>query len=151
MEERKPHFSIINLMPGFALGANELKHTAGSLIEGSNAIVLGLLLGSTSPVARPGSVIDIRDVARIHVEALDEVKVPKSKSFLLDTGKTTLDDAIDLVKKNFHGAAEILPLNGTCPTVFQNIDASETVATFGPLASYEESINGIVAQYLALK
>ena len=77
--------------------------------------------------------------------------MPQSRDFILNTGKTTLEDAIGLVKKNFPDIVETLPLNGTCPTVFLNLDASETIATFGPLRSYEDTIKDLVAQYLALR
>ena len=45
LEEKKPHFSIVNIMPGFILGRNELVTVAEDLLNGTNVVVLGPVLG----------------------------------------------------------------------------------------------------------
>lgn len=45
LAEKKPHFSIVNIMPGFILGRNELVTVAEDLLNGTNAVVLGPVLG----------------------------------------------------------------------------------------------------------
>ena len=45
LEEKKPHFSIVNIMPGFILGRNELVKVADDLLNGTNVVVLGPVLG----------------------------------------------------------------------------------------------------------
>ncbi|KAK9260647.1 hypothetical protein V1519DRAFT_492466 [Lipomyces tetrasporus] len=113
--ESRPHFSIVNIMPGYVVGANELVSDASKAGAGSNGVVMAVVMGQKSPLARPASVVHVQDVARIHVAALDELRVPGSKSFLLDSGRLSFDEAIDIVTKHFPEAVKdgTLPLGGS--------------------------------------
>ena len=92
-------------------------------------------------------------MARIHVESLDEKKVVGSKSFLLDAGPMTFDDALEVAKKEFPEAVKsgILPLGGHLPATFQILDTSDTVKTFGKMYTYPEAAKEIIGQYVELK
>lgn len=159
--EKKPGFSVVNIMPGYVIGRNELIKEAKALVGGSNAIALSIVLGSESaPGKRPLMVSHLQDVARIEVAALDEGKVAlgagESKSYLLDGGSANngvdFDDAKEVVRKAFPEAVESgkLKLGGGIEGAKLNIDASETVETFGELRSYEDAVKSIVGQYLEL-
>ena len=50
LEEKKPRFSIVNIMPGFILGRNELVTVAEDLLNGTNVVVLGPVLGQQMDV-----------------------------------------------------------------------------------------------------
>jgi hypothetical protein len=153
ISEKNPHFTVVNVQPGYVLGPNALIEDAEALVSGSNALVLSIVKGAKGPVARPGTVSDVRDVARVHVESLDEKKVVGNRSFVLDVGNVVLDDANEIVRKAFPEAAEkgLLPLDGTIPAVWQKLDVRETVEVFGKLRGYEESVRDVVGQYLQLK
>ncbi|KFY29987.1 hypothetical protein V494_08338, partial [Pseudogymnoascus sp. VKM F-4513 (FW-928)] len=143
LKEKKPHFSIVNLMPGYVIGANELATSPAKLAEGSNALVIGIILGGKPPGNRPCSITDVRDLARVHVEALDESKVRESSSFILkQSGELTFDDANDIVRKHFPAAVAsgIVPLGGSIGSAFQNLDGSAADKVFGTLRSYEEAV-----------
>ncbi|KAK9430306.1 hypothetical protein V1505DRAFT_400334 [Lipomyces doorenjongii] len=135
LAERRPHFSIVNV---------------GS---GSNGVVMGVFMGQKTSVARPCAVVDVQDVARIQVAALDERRVEGSKSFLLDSDSVSFDDAIDIVKKYFPEAVKdgTLPLGGSIPAVHLHLDVSDSIRTFGPLKNYETQVRSVVAHYLALQ
>jgi nucleoside-diphosphate-sugar epimerase len=152
LAEKKPHFSIVSIMPGFILGRSELVTVAEDLLNSTNVVVLGPVLGHQMP-ARPCEVVDVRDVARIHVGALDEKKVVGSKSFLLDAGRMSFDDANEIAAREFPDAvkAGILPLGGSIPSKFHKLDTSDTVKTFGPMHTYEEAAKEVIGQYLELK
>ncbi|TVY44050.1 putative uncharacterized oxidoreductase, partial [Lachnellula occidentalis] len=73
--EKKPRFSIVNVMPGYVIGRNALAMSARELQSGSNNVVLGLVTGNVRKEAQLATVVDVRDVARVQVEALDGRKV----------------------------------------------------------------------------
>ncbi|KAK9330058.1 hypothetical protein V1520DRAFT_391716 [Lipomyces starkeyi] len=153
LADRRPHFSIVNVMPGYVIGANELVSDASKVGSGSNGVVMGIVMGQKASVARPCSVVDVQDVARTHLAALDEQRVEGSKSFLLDSDKVSFDDAIDIVKKYFPEAVKdgTLPLGGSIPAAHLRLDVSDTIKTFGPLKNYEAQVKSVVAHYLALQ
>ncbi|TVY33121.1 putative uncharacterized oxidoreductase, partial [Lachnellula subtilissima] len=73
--EKKPRFSIVNIMPGYVIGRNALATSARDLQNGSNNVVLSLVTGNVREEPQLATVVDVRDVARVQVEALDEGKV----------------------------------------------------------------------------
>lgn len=139
-------------MPGYVLGSNALATTAPSLVEGSNALVLSLLLGSVAASPKPATISHLRDVARIHVGALDFQKVPRSTSIVVDAGKIRLEDAKGVVQKYFPDAVQkgVLKLDGSQPDAHIKFDNSATVEVFGELDGYEEAVKDLVGQFIAL-
>ena len=105
-------------------------------------------------------VLDLRDVARVQVNALDEEKVVlgagESKGYLLDGGSSVkgveFDDAKDIVKKAFPGAVADgkLELGGGVERAGLVIESSETVEAFGEMGGYEGMVKDVVGQYLEL-
>jgi nucleoside-diphosphate-sugar epimerase len=150
-EERKPHFSIVHVMPSYVYGANELVIDARSVASGSNAMIMALVLGKTAPNASPGTVVHVDDVARIHVGALDENKVPGNANFLASIS-AEFEDTLEIARKQFPEAVQDgrLPLGGKRATLLVNFDIEETVKVFGPLKSFEEMVKSVVGQYLEL-
>lgn len=51
MDEKKPHFSIVNIMPGLIVGRNELTTVAEDLLKSTNVFILGPVLGLQVPAA----------------------------------------------------------------------------------------------------
>lgn len=153
IKEKNPGFTVVNVMPGYVIGRNELINDADSLISGSNALILSIVKGLKSPGARPGTVTDIRDVVQIQVGSLDETKVVGNRSFLLDIGHVVFDDANDIARRAFPEAVEsgVLPLGGSIKPVWQSADVTETLKVFGPLKSYEDMVVSVVGQYVDLK
>jgi nucleoside-diphosphate-sugar epimerase len=149
--EAEPSFSVVHVLPGYVFGANELVTDAKSVVSGSNAFVMGTILGTKAPSAIPGAVVHLDDVARIHVGALDEKKVPASTNFLVSI-PAQFDDALEIAKRLFPEAVEDgrLPLGGSMPTLPLTVDVQPTIDVFGPLKSYEEMVKGVVGQYLKL-
>lgn len=148
-------------MPGYIIGRNELVTSSEALISGSNALALNIVLGSEpTPGKRPMMVLDLRDVARVQVNALDEEKVVlgagESKGYLLDGGSSVkgveFDDAKDIVKKAFPGAVADgkLELGGGVERAGLVIESSETVEAFGEMGGYEGMVKDVVGQYLEL-
>jgi nucleoside-diphosphate-sugar epimerase len=51
VDEKKPHFSIVNIMPGLIVGRNELTTVAEDLLTSTNVFILGPVLGLQVPAA----------------------------------------------------------------------------------------------------
>lgn len=108
------HFSLVNLMPGFVLGPEELARSKQEAMKGSNLVLgwlffdmgLGPWLGSAAGEDPPmlAETVHLEDVVEAHIKALDIDKVPgKERNFLLcsngPTGPVVMD-AADTVRKN---------------------------------------------------
>jgi hypothetical protein len=156
VEEKKPHFTVVNLMPGYVLGRNELATKAEELLNGSNVYVLGIVLGFFDGVKREAYTTPVTDLARIHVEALED-KVKGNQSFLLIHGNHSPDFDFNVVneiaKTEFADAVAdgILKPVGSTVAVYQQIDASATTKLFGTLDTFENASRAAIAQWVELK
>jgi hypothetical protein len=105
----------------------------------------------TAPNASPGTVVHVEDVARIHIEALDEKKITGNANFIASVS-VQFKDALEIVARLFPEAVQDgrLPLGGKRATLPVTIDIQETLDIFGPLKGYEEMIKSVVGQYLEL-
>ena len=98
MAEKKPQFGLVNVMPAFVAGKNELAKTRKAVNGGTNALFLNVLLGVQNPDGLWSLTCHVDDVARVHVQALDEGLVKDGANLGvvyngLDGG-STWDDAI---------------------------------------------------------
>lgn len=107
------HFSIVNIMPGWILGPEELARTKQEAFKGSNLILgwlfkelnlapfLGLPASEETPLL--SETVHLDDVVEGHVNALDVSRIQgKCRNFLLCSDAPTgpvLMDAVDIVKK----------------------------------------------------
>jgi hypothetical protein len=79
-------------IPRYVLGRNVHANTPEQFYEGTNAVFLNLLTGDTDPTTPPEDVVFVHvdDVSWLHVLALDQTKVAKSKpvqNFFISRGK----------------------------------------------------------------
>jgi hypothetical protein len=152
--DKNPHFTVVNVMPSYVLGANKLVTHSSKVSGGTNGLVMAVAMGMNMPTRRPGTVISLQDVARVHVASLDEQKIPGNKNFVFHTEqKMAFDDVNEIAKKNFREAVAdgTIPLGGSIPTTYVNIDIREEVKLFGPLQTHEEMVVSVLDQYVTLK
>ena len=111
--ESNTHFSIVNIMPGWTFGAEELAQSKQEAFKGSNLILgwlffdlslapfLGLPADEDAPLL--SETVHLDDVVEGHVNALDTDKVPGHyRNFLLCSDSPNgpvLMDAVDIVRK----------------------------------------------------
>jgi len=156
VKEKKPEWDVINIMPSFVVGDNEIITDPKWISDSTVAAAFAQVLGSDSGWgAVPSTSVHVADVARIHVEALDP-KVEGNQNFLaVSEGErgTRWEEAIEIVNRNFPEAVKkgILPNNGKASTKRTKVDASRTENVFGfKFQSYEEQVKSVVKQYLGL-
>jgi nucleoside-diphosphate-sugar epimerase len=156
IEAKKPHFTIVNVMPTFVIGKNELVTDSKHITDGTNFIPMQIILGNKNTTPFTGNIAVLEDVALVHVGSLDEKKVRGNANFLVTSGDgidgVTLDSALEIAKKHFPEAVEkgILPLGGTTPTSLLRLDVSPTEKVFGPMKTYEDAVKSVVAHYIEL-
>lgn len=107
------HFSIVNILPGWILGPEELTQSKREAFQGSNVILgwlfadlslapyLGLPAGQDAPFL--SETVHLVDVVESHVKALNLDKVPgRYLNFLLCSDTPTgplMMDAVDIVRQ----------------------------------------------------
>jgi nucleoside-diphosphate-sugar epimerase len=84
MASKHPHFTIVNVMPTFVIGANELVTDPKRITNGTNFLPMEVLLRVKNRDAFIGQISFLDDVARVHVVTLDEEKVKGKPEFLGD-------------------------------------------------------------------
>jgi nucleoside-diphosphate-sugar epimerase len=156
IKEKKPEWDVINIMPSFVVGDNELITDPKLISDGTVSAAFAQVLGGDSGWgAVPSTSVHVDDVARLHVEALNP-KIEGNQSFLaVSEGErgTRWEESIDIVNRNFPEAVKsgIFPNNGTASTKRTKVDASRTEKVFGfKFQSYEEQVKSVAKQYLSL-
>ena len=155
IETEKPSFDVINVIPGFFIGKNELVTDAKNVLSGTNAFAFAPILGHVSDQALVGSVNHVDDVAKVHLLSLDP-KVEGNQDFGVQAGGTdgiVWDRSIEIVKRRFPEAVKDgrLPASGRQPTKKILYDTSRTEKVLGiKFASYEDAVVSVTEHYLEL-
>lgn len=154
MAEKKPHFDVVNILPSFIIGKNELVTDPKHITDGTNGIAFGQVLGKDNPAPTPGTSVHLNDVALIHVLAMEK-QVPAQDYVVSGEGVkgTVWSDALDYVKKHFPEEVKngVLPLGGKALTKKVKVDSSKTEEAFNmKLKGYEEQVLSVTRHYLKL-
>ncbi|KAH0543133.1 hypothetical protein FGG08_002559, partial [Glutinoglossum americanum] len=151
MARERPEFEVVYLHPSFVEGRNDLAMNTREAMKGTNAIVLGIVLGQKLGSNASASVHN-EDVARVHVQALNP-EIPGNTSYILNQ-KARWEDVKSIVQREFPDAVQkrLLPNNGSAETHEVTIDASLTEDTFGfTHLGFEEQVKSVVGHYLELR
>ncbi|KAF6787091.1 3-beta hydroxysteroid dehydrogenase [Colletotrichum sojae] len=155
IDEEKPSFDVVNIMPSMVIGRNELNATKEEVAGGTNNNVLAPLLKTALPLPVLGVSVHVNDVARAHIQALDP-DIPGNRSFICSSGGlegTKWNDAKEIARRCFDRAVSdgLLPLEGNTMTRPIRLDASETEQIFGwKFLGFEEQVKSVVEHYLEL-
>lgn len=158
VEQQKPTFDVIHIMPSFLIGRDGLALGADALTNsGSNTAVLCIVLNTPFPIPgpKPNTAVHIDDTARIHILALDPA-IKGNQSFIASSnGQDGMewDHAKTIVETHFPEAVKegVLANSGSSGTVVRNVDVQKTEETFGiKFATYEEQVVSVVGHYLDL-
>ncbi|KAK5168166.1 uncharacterized protein LTR77_006734 [Saxophila tyrrhenica] len=156
MYRSQPKFDMITIHPAFVGGRNDFATSTEELLTGTNMGFFAPILGQEvveKVGPRVAGLVDVGDVAKAHIESLDE-KVAGNQAFLLTNkgGDVAWNDAKAVVQKKFPDAVgKQFPNNGSVePHFWSRTDIEKTEKTFGKLTSFEETIEGLAGQYLEL-
>jgi nucleoside-diphosphate-sugar epimerase len=148
-------FDVINIIPSFIIGRNELVDDPKSLLDGSNGLPLGPILGHKKGSSTPSLSVFLDDVAEIHIAALDP-SIEGNQNFVASSGGlsgTVWDDGVEIARRRFQDAVQsgLLPLGGSAPRHLVMVDASKTETVFGmKFRAFEDQVVSLVSQYVDL-
>ncbi|KAL8831102.1 MAG: hypothetical protein Q9191_001051 [Dirinaria sp. TL-2023a] len=163
------HFSIVNLMPGWVLGPEELARNRKEAFLGSNLVLgwlfsdqanltplLGFYSGHNPPAF--SLTVHLDDVVESHIKSLDtEIVLGKYRSFLLASGSPRgpiFMDAADIVRKELpkEVADGKIPFAGKLDTLPIPFDATPTERDLlgHPFRSFEEQVTETIKWYVGL-
>lgn len=154
MEEEKPEFEFVNLLPTVVLGPDELANNAAELVAAGNSLALGPLLDANMP-QMAGATVHVDDVARAHIDAL-KPSVQGNKEYILSSDApdgVDWEHAQNYVSKFFPEAVEngTLKLGASMMARTWRLDTRETEKEFGwKFVSFTETLKELVEQYLKL-
>ena len=157
MVEKKPAFDLVNILPSYVQGENELVFRKEDVHNGSNDVMINLVLGFQSTLPRRASTVFVDDVAKVEVLALDPKFANGGEDFIAagsPSGKSIQwNDVTEIARKLFSEAVEkgVLPLGGNQETIEANYDVSKTEEVFGfRFAGLETQVKSLVGQYVEL-
>lgn len=155
------------------IGRNVHAKTTEQLFDGTNVVFLALLTGNSDPNGPPelGQAVHVDDVALLHVLALDQNKVKKSKgieNFFVSESKYTVhpiegdsltqidliwDDVTKIASEKFPKAVASgqLPATGTKKSKPGIADSSKAEKVLGrKVKTIEDMVTDLTNQYLEL-
>jgi nucleoside-diphosphate-sugar epimerase len=159
MRENETSFDVVHILPTGVMGRDYLVLKPEDAVSGTNAWMLGAVLGNKSDRKLPGATVRNEDVARLHVEALQKDKI--SEGVYLASSNTPKDsfegnrfeDVPEIVSRLFKEEVEkgILRNDGFQGSAKNCIDARKTEETFGwEFAGFEEQVKDVVGWYVGL-
>ncbi len=157
LTKNKPHFTVINLMPGLVIGHDELAKTWRDLNKGSNQQSLRHLRGDKVPTKLPSQTVFVDDVAKVHALALNTKKVATTQNFLLSSSANIGSPwyrTLEIVKKEYADQVKKgwLSLDGEQPINRVMIDDGKTKKVFNiNFAGFDKQIRSLLDQYVLLK
>jgi nucleoside-diphosphate-sugar epimerase len=157
MAERKPSFEVVNIQPTFVIGRDDTVVDAAGTIKGTNAMIMGPLLGHAAENPNPGATVHIDDVAKLHVRSL-KPDIPGNKNYVATCNPPSgieFADSFSIAKNKFpKECAEGIFKVDTTPkpqTVPVKIDSSLSEKTFGLVfKSFEEQVVSVAGHYIEL-
>lgn len=151
IKEHSTSFDVVNIMPAWVFGRDELSTTTKDLMGRAGALVIKILTGVKTEHPVNEAVVSVEDVAAAHILALNP-SVAGNQSFVLGRLEK-LDDAVAFAKKAFPEAFEsgIFKEGGFQTTVSIPMDDSETEKQLGlRQTSYEDIVKAVAGQFLEL-
>ena len=161
MDTQNPRFDLVLVQPAYVQGRNDLLTRAADVRNGSNDVMMDLLLGKLHDTtnARYANTVLVDDVAHVFTQSLT---IPlgegvKRKNFLAcgsPSGKgIEWDDVLGIVGRVYPEAVKEgkLDLGGTQKSLTISYDVSDSETAFGlKFKGLEEQVRSVVGQYLEL-
>lgn len=155
--QRKPHYDIVHILPGYVQGRNEPVTSAKELSErvSSNTHMVQYVLGAKDEGGAPSNLVLLDDVAAAHVAALSSENVSDGERFIATHPEEIPWDTIDpIVKKLFPSEVEsgLLPLGGSQIGFYVPYDPTKTTEKLGiKFHGAEDMVKSLISQLVELK
>jgi nucleoside-diphosphate-sugar epimerase len=157
MASKKPTFDLVNILPSYVQGRNELVTRKEDVHNGSNDVMVDLVLGAKGDRPRKANTVFVDDVAKVEVLALDPKLAKNGDNFIAAGSPSGMsiewNDVTQIVGKLFPDAVKsgILPLGGDQESISTSYDVSKTEEAFGfKFAGLETQVKSLIGQYVEL-
>ncbi|KAL8998982.1 MAG: hypothetical protein Q9169_002088 [Polycauliona sp. 2 TL-2023] len=153
LAKNKPHFTVINLLPGHVVGHDVLAKTSKDLNKGSNQQTLRHLRGEDVSTNMPSQTVFIDDVAKVHALALNTKKIAGSQNFVL-TSHALWYRPKEIVKEEYKDAVKKgwLSLGGEQPSNPVKVEAGASAKAFNiKFAGFDKQIRSLLDQWVHFK
>jgi nucleoside-diphosphate-sugar epimerase len=157
MASKKPAFDLVNILPSYVQGRNELVTRKEDVHNGSNDVMMDLVLGAKGGRPRKANTVFVDDVAKVEVLALDPKLAKNGDNFIAAGSPSGMgiewNDVTPIVGKLFPDAVKsgILPLGGDQESIPVSYDVSKTEEAFGfKFAGLETQVKSLIGQYVEL-
>jgi nucleoside-diphosphate-sugar epimerase len=157
MASKQPTFDLVNILPSYVQGRNELVTRKEDVHNGSNDVMVDLVLGAKGGRPRMANTVFVDDVAKVEVLALDPKLAKDGDNFIAagsPSGKSIeWNDVTRIVRRLFPDEVKsgILPLGGDQETISVSYDVSKTEKAFGfRFAGLETQVKSLIGQYVEL-
>ncbi|TVY84575.1 Short-chain dehydrogenase/reductase tropE [Lachnellula suecica] len=147
------HFQIVQLLPSVVIGPDALATKPADVLSGTRGLAMAPILGQTIESQLVSASVHVDDVAKAHIEALNE-RIAGNRDYVLNSdGPDGMEwnDGIAVAKRSFPDAVEkgVLKLGGSMLTQKWKIDSSATDEAFGwKCRSFEKTIEDLVGHPL---
>ena len=152
IEEKKPRFSVIHVLPSVIIGRNELVTTASDFSSGTNRYVINIAKGLDAPAPLLGASVYVNDCADIHLLALDD-KINGNQNFIASAGAVVWNDVSEIIRHDFGEKVKdhSLKLEGNLDTKALDLDPSDTDRAFGvKWTAFNAQVKSVVEHYLEI-
>ncbi|KAL9115945.1 MAG: hypothetical protein Q9227_000313 [Pyrenula ochraceoflavens] len=156
MTKFQPRFDLVRTMPAYVQGRNDLVQHKEEVRQGSNDILMDLVLGKQTSRPFMGAVVHLDDVARAHVLALNPALADGGDNFILAANggnSVEWNEATDIASELFPDAVEsgILPLGGYQLSTKMAFDVSNSETKLGiQFKGFDQMVASVVGQYVEL-
>jgi nucleoside-diphosphate-sugar epimerase len=154
MAEEPRTFDVVQILPSFILGKNELATRTSDYLTDSNAPMMAMLIGNQSDQPVVGATVHIDDVAYMHVKSLD-LTVPAGAYIANSDGYagSVWQNGVRTAVETFPEAVAqgILKTTGVQPTRRYRVDnsLSEKLLEFR-FQNLDSQVKSLVGHYLEL-
>ncbi|KAH9477015.1 Putative uncharacterized oxidoreductase [Psilocybe cubensis] len=152
-----PELEVATILPGFALGPYAKTFPLPSNMNNmATNIFVRLILNKYQPPFSPGWLVNVRDIAKAHVRALEALPLPNGdpKRFIANGATYAWADVAAYIKKSRPELADrVLPLEGITPLpgVLSTLDTTRAREVLGiEFIPVEKTIDEAVDAVLAL-
>jgi hypothetical protein len=155
--KEKPTYDVIRILPGYIIGRNDLVTDVEHILQGTNRLVLGQVLGQPSSTSLPSTTAYLNDVAEAHVLS-PNTSISGNQNFVISSDGVhgaTWGDAIEIVRS--HYSDDVIKEAGfkmdaeKILTARVLIDSTYSQETLGfQFKPYKEQVISIVDHYLEL-
>lgn len=150
VREHKPHFDIAIICPTLVFGPVAHPLARMSDINESNAGVWAIASGKDIPTARVPCWVDVRDVAKAHVEALVRPEASQKRFLVSAPEKFAYQRIADIIRQEFPWTKEEVQKGNEGAPIpdFYDVDGEEAAKALGlQYRTLKESIVESVTQF----